>query len=258
MAVSPINLCADLQAWRSAGLSFLYFPDAEVQALLNLPGAGISARQQGEARSPRQVASERISSDRQVQVQKNSEIASKGSLASGGLSSGPVGLKQSPVQTHKPSEAQRSLPEAWLALSAKIRPAPVVWTYLELGEDLLVKGNPERSKALKELIGSLGLKGGTSSFLPVVLPGREQDGSDAWCFEQVFSKINGRILVSLGTEALALGPYSNLGLRPFQEKIVQGRIILCLPAFEEIISNAGRFEATKVFLRTAFAKINIL
>lgn len=140
----------------------------------------------------------------------------------------------------------------------KVKPAPVVWTYRELGEDLMVKGDPERSKALRELIGGLGLKSGTSAFLPIVLPGRPDDGSDGWCFQCLLGRLGGRILVSFGPEALALGPYAMFGLESFQEKIVQGRMLLCLPPFSEILANPARFEATRVFLRSAFGKINIL
>lgn len=140
----------------------------------------------------------------------------------------------------------------------KVKPAPVVWTYLELGDDLMVKGNPARSQALRELIGSLSLKAGTSAFLPSVLPGCPADGSEGWCFQAALGRLGGRILVSFGPEALALGPYASLGLEPFGEKIAQGRMILCLPAFADILASPARFEATKVFLRSAFAKINIL
>lgn len=158
--------------------------------------------------------------------------------------------------------ANAKLPEHWEAVLSKVKPAAVIWTYKELGEDLFVQGNPERREALKELIGSLGLKGGTSAFLPVILPssapGADQDGSEAWCFGALLSRLNGRILVSFGPEALALSPYAALGLAPFNEKIVQGRMVLCLPSFADILSSRERFEATKVFLRSAFAKINIL
>lgn len=163
-----------------------------------------------------------------------------------------------PTVARRPAPVDLPLPEAWAAVLRKVKPAPVVWTYAELGEDLLVQGSPERGKALRELIGSLALKGGTSTFLPARVPGGATDGSEAWCFQALFQRLGGRILVALGPEALALGPYASLGLEVFREKIVQGRMIFCLPSFAEILASPDRFEATRVFLRGAFSKINIL
>lgn len=240
MAVSPINLCADLQAWHSAGLSFLYFPGVEARALLNAPKA------------PRPLAPAKA----QDVVRSNDSVKNI-SPESQGVSQSISSAVNVANNANFPNPNSK-LPAHWEAVLAKVKPAPVVWTYKELGEDLFVKGNPERSQALKELIGGLGLKGGTSTFLPVEFPGSKADGTEAWCFGALLERLNGRILVSFGPEALALSPYASLGLAPFHEKIVQGRMVLCLPSFSDILSRRERFDSTKVFLRSAFSKINIL
>lgn len=257
MAVNPVSLCADLKAWHSAGLSFLYFPDTDVAELFKAPAARMKeaaapARQEAPCRAGTPAAQEsavNVAKNDYKKNQQNIDVVSK-DVEKKAVSVA-VERRHTPV-------ADQPLPEAWRELAARLKAAPVVWTYLELGEDLLVKGSPERSKALKELIGSLGLKGGTSCFLPVTLPGCKQDGSEAWCFEALFERIEGRILVVLGRDALSCSPYADLALEPFREKIVHGRIILCLPSFAELLANPARFEATKVFLRSAFSKINIL
>ncbi|MDL2316259.1 hypothetical protein LJC59_04185 [Desulfovibrio sp. OttesenSCG-928-A18] len=51
-----------------------------------------------------------------------------------------------------------------------MRPAPIVWTYPELGADLTGTGSRERSDYLKRLIQALGLPKGSSSFWPLCLP----------------------------------------------------------------------------------------
>ena len=241
MAVNPVNLCADLQAWHSAGLSFLYFPELDARMLLNAPKKSRPAP--ARARPPAPV---NVPASAPAQVSETTSQKTAMNIAEAGGSIGP----------------DTKLPAHWSAVLDRVNPAPIVWTYLELGQDLFVQGDPGRSRALKELIGGLGLKGGTSAFLPVLLPASPpeaaKDGSEAWCFGAVLSRLNGRILVSFGSEALALTPYAALRLEPFHEKIVQGRIVLCLPSFAEILAAPARFEATKVFLRSAFAKINIL
>lgn len=267
MAVNPVNLCADLQAWRSAGLSFLYFSGLDAFELLK------SAPRQAAARCLHSAADEALrlaghnapeapgdaaraparGAERQIASFPAGE--SKNTYESAGVSAAPDQPQKTAMTV---ADVSSVLPKDWEAVLTKVKPAPVVWTYRELGEDLMVKGDPERSRALRELIGGLGLKSGTSAFLPIVLPGRPDDGSEGWCFQSLLGRLGGRILVSFGSEALALGPYAMFGLEPFQEKIVQGRMLLCLPAFSEILANQARFEATRVFLRSAFGKINIL
>lgn len=243
MAISPVNLCADLQAWHSAGLSFLYFPDVETKALLNAPRAASGPQMEEQAKSQL--------------LQKNAAKGKPAPSADVPVHAAPQNVATSVADAPDLSITNAKLPAHWEAILEKVKPAAIVWTYKELGEDLLVKGNPDRSRALKELIGGLGLKGGTSTFLPIVLPGADQSGGEGWCFGALLSRLNGRILVAFGPEALALGPYAALGLEPFHEKIVQGRMVLCLPSFNDILASRERFEATKVFLRSAFAKINI-
>lgn len=226
--------------------------------------------------APRQAAARRVGAARPAPAEGASGVRSEGIFAEAhtGTRNLQKNASEAPADAGATEQSQKTavmganiqdrasentaLPKAWEAVLEKVKPAPIIWTYEELGEDLMVRGDQARSRALRELIGSLGLKGGTSAFLPAVLPGRPDDGSDAWCFQAMLGRLGGRILVSFGSGALALGPYAPLGLEPFREKIVQGRIILCLPAFKDILADPARFEATKVFLRSAFAKINIL
>lgn len=268
MAVSPVNLCADLQAWHSAGLSFLYFPQVDSRDLARLyenrtsPGRSPLREAARPAAADDEFISEAGAAERTAPGRERGDARPKAGASPGNVTALGAAPSVSPsandLALSPPVPADRPLPEAWAAVLRKVKPAPVVWTYAELGEDLLVQGSPERGKALRELIGSLALKGGTSTFLPARVPGGAADGSEAWCFQALLQRLGGRILVALGPEALALGPYASLGLEPFREKIVQGRMIFCLPAFSEILASPDRFEATRVFLRGAFSKINIL
>lgn len=281
MAVNPVSLCADLQAWHSAGLSFLYFPEVEASALLS---ASANVRPKLKADRPTGAQKQPFavnSSSSQVSTcisQKNGPMGQ----SCGDVSAGPDALAQGRVaacagetaatpaaasgnaaaypagQSGPARPDSVALPEYWRALQPKLRPAPVIWTYLELGQDILVKGDPARSNALKELIASLGLTRGTSSFLPLVVPQGAQDGSEGWCFQSLLGQLGGRVVIVLGADSLARSPYAESGLACFQERIVQGRMVLCLPSFAELLAAPDRFEATKVFLRLAFTKINIL
>jgi hypothetical protein len=67
-----------------------------------------------------------------------------------------------------PSAAQ--LPAPWRALLEKTRPAPLVWTYEELGNDLLGNASAERSRCLRALLADLSLPRGSSAFWPLSLP----------------------------------------------------------------------------------------
>lgn len=281
MAVNPVSLCADLQAWHSAGLSFLYLPEVEALALLSAPAnvrPELKAGRPPDAQKQPFAVSSSISQVDTCLSQKNNPIGQ----SSGVVSAGPDALAQGrgaawageaanapagasgnaaayPVgQSGQARPASVVLPEHWRALQPKLRPAPVIWTYLELGQDILVKGDPARSNALKELIASLGLTKGTSSFLPLVVPQGAQDGSEGWCFQSLLGQLGGRVVIVLGADSLAKSPYAESGLACFQEHIVQGRMVLCLPSFAELLASPDRFEATKVFLRLAFTKINIL
>lgn len=60
-------------------------------------------------------------------------------------------------------------PQAWQQLFERTEPAPLVWTYAELGLDLSGKGCRERADCLRHIIGSLQLPKGSSAFWPVCL-----------------------------------------------------------------------------------------
>ncbi|MDR2123972.1 MAG: hypothetical protein LBP38_03185 [Desulfovibrio sp.] len=67
-----------------------------------------------------------------------------------------------------PTAAQFSAP--WRALLEKTQPAPLVWTYEELGCDLQGTPSAQRSHCLKALIAELRLPRGSSAFWPLCLP----------------------------------------------------------------------------------------
>lgn len=218
MAVNPVSLCADLQAWHSAGLSFLYFPEVDATGLMKAPAGGRVA-DNSESPSGQHNSPFKPSNVAQQSPVRNSEKNS----ANAGFSRPEADerLSDAPATSNMDSAKQladkvrgtnasqispgkngNALPEHWKLLLNKVRPAPVIWTYLELGEDLMIKGDPSRSAMLKELIASLGLQKGTSSFLPLTLPDGAHDGAEAWCFQACLNHLKGRIIVVLGMEAL--------------------------------------------------------
>lgn len=270
MAVNPIALCADLQPWHGAGLSLLYFSDADnLQALLSSPSRPMPALRRdvapmAEPAAIRQPLQQNAQTDPVAKFSSKPPLFPSGPGLAGNAQSGAISPKPGSAAMRsfttdvEPLDAAK-LPPAWQALMSRLKPAPVIWTYAELGQDLLVQGDPKRSAALKRMIGGLRLPAGSSSFLPVQAPdlSEEQRAMEPRIFQQMLHKLQGKVLVVLGSDALEHSAFGGLGLACFQERVFDGRLVLCLPALSELQGDSAKMDATVVYLRTALSKINL-
>lgn len=247
MALLPLNLCQDLQPWHDAGVYYLLFADIEnTAALLGAPApTAKSTPRPVKPGSPDTGFGTRGPTVETVQRVMPNEGAA------------PV-VSPPPVMPELADESL--LPAPWQALLHKVQPAPVGWSYLELGEDLLLQGDKQRSATLKKLIGGLQLGAGTNTFLPTVLPGlsAEEAARGQAAFGFSLKKLGCKILIFLGKNSFAQSPYAHLNLSFFQEQVADGKLILCLPDIKTLGEDAAKLDATIIYLRSALAKIKII
>ncbi|MDR1686114.1 MAG: hypothetical protein LBR82_06720 [Desulfovibrio sp.] len=192
MAVNALTLAACLRPWRGAGIYALLRDDEEYGlsgVAFDDAAAGQADRDSRGFRSSKMVAdgAEYEAARPYRDVARPAYGKARGAGAddvagpvaedAGWNDAGPAsGSRERAVQSSPSLSATGSEPSAaqfsplWRALLEKTRPAPLVWTYEELGSDLQGNASAERSRCLKALIAALALPRGSSSFWPLSLP----------------------------------------------------------------------------------------
>jgi len=153
-------------------------------------------------------------------------------------------------------------PEPWSGWFAKTAPAPVLWTYHELGADLTGIGrSPERSQFFKNLIGELRLPKGSSVFWPGAMPVVEVSGeavlrADAALFAAGVSRLMPQIVIVFGENTL-----EDIGLagkiQPLRQAMVEGKLLLCLPDIDSLLQSQGQRASSVPLLRAVLASANL-
>ncbi|SBW04723.1 conserved hypothetical protein [uncultured delta proteobacterium] len=152
-------------------------------------------------------------------------------------------------------------PDPWKGWFARITPAPVLWTYHELGADLTGIGrSAERSAFFKNLIGELGLPKGSSVFWPSAMPVAE-GGEDAALqphpavFSAGLARLRPQVVIVFGEAAMA-----DMGLagriRPFRQEMVEGKLLLCLPEIGALLQNQGQRASSVSLLRAVLLSVS--
>jgi hypothetical protein len=147
-------------------------------------------------------------------------------------------------------------PQAWRELLAGASPAPVVWTYAELGDDLAGSGSKERSACLRRIIGSLRLAKGSSAFWPVRCAARAktEDMNDARFFQEGLRRLAPKIVIMLGRESVPLSGLDITLSASFTQQVRMGVLYVLLPDFTDILSRQTDLEEKIcAFLRMALA-----
>lgn len=166
-----------------------------------------------------------------------------------------------------PSVRPDAWPEAWRRLFARTRPAPVLWTYPELGPDLCGQGSAARSACLRDIIGRLGLPLGTSAFWPLRLAGGENRPAaetggpvggvlppeEAALFKGGLELLRPKVVVFIGPRSVGLADLSLALHMPYTQQISRGMLFVLLPEFSVILEQASLIDKACVFLRTAFS-----
>lgn len=149
-----------------------------------------------------------------------------------------------------------SWPKAWRELYARSKPAPILWTYPELGQDLAGRGDKVRSACLRDFISRLQLPRGTSVFWPLGLRASDDGPSGEFPAEPEYFKAGLRLLqpkavVFIGARSVEM---AELGLAlgtPFTQKIFQGIFFVLLPEFSALLERPSLVDKSCVFLRTS-------
>jgi len=223
LPVNSLALLAGLRPWQEAGLAFLYHAQAaELLAPDPVPSA---ARRPASRETP-------------------PEAAPPEPLA-------PL-LQPAP---RKPV----SLPPAWEHMLGRIKPAPVVWSYAELGEDLQGHGSVQRSELLRQMLARLRLPLGSNTFLPLTLPGLSplEQAQERNIFAWLFHRLGGKALILLGQSALELSPFRENSLKPYQEKLLHGNLVLLLPDLHSLSQDARILAMSVDYLRSALVGFNL-
>lgn len=150
-------------------------------------------------------------------------------------------------------------PPVWAAQLGKTQPAPVLWTYPDLGLDLTGRGSAQRSTLLKHLIGQLHLPRGTSAFWPFSIPETAAEPAlEEALFVSGMKQLHSKVVICFGPESLQHTPYRALRVPAFQEDVADGRIIMVLPDINSMDPVQPAFRTAVQFLRSTLVRLNIL
>lgn len=258
MAVAPLNLTPELQSWHLAGLVCLLL-DEDAASQVREAGSTAASRasaQPGHAPRPADAPGPQqpVSSFAATPSPDNaSPLVSRS--ASPAREAPQTATVSNPVV---PELAPAAWPGPWRELLDRMQPAPLAWTYPELGEDLLQAGNKERSAALREIISRLRLPRGSSTFWPARLPAQASSSTagspEADYFRAGLQQLDVRFLIVFGPGSLAGTTYEALQLKPFSEQLADGRLFLALPDFSSLLSVPGRLDKVVMFLDSVLSR----
>lgn len=286
MAVIAVSLAETLRPWRAAGITHLLanselIPDAALEADGHYPPASNTAPESpyGAAAevdaSP--VAGSVVASGPAKVVSKEHPKESRDAFAD----TPPPAAVFRPRSGMGPALANSdptAWPLPWQELFSRTRPAPVVWSYAELGVDLGIHPCKERSLLLRQLISHLHLPKGSSAFWPVWLPenhrGTSADNSSLPTaqegevltldcshngsqdfFQAGLRLLNPRLVILLGQQAVALtGLPLEISLS-FTQQVAGGILFVLLPDTAQLLATPALTDRTCLFLRSALAAV---
>ena len=245
MALNPVSLDDRLRPWLLAGVSCFLLPEGSVLDL---------------------ESSARPATDRQA-MSGPTKLPPRPQVPPPPLPSPPppkrVERQPSPAAASKVNEA--TWPGPWRERLKKTLPAPLVWTYPELGEDLSGAGDKARSACLRQLIGSLALPKGSSAFWPLRLPAAPESLPDAQAaqdtpdesryFQEGLRLLRPQAVILFGERSVGL---SGLNLRlggTFAQAVLAGVLYIVLPDFAALLTNAAMGNKTSVYLRSSLSQL---
>jgi hypothetical protein len=246
LALNPVSLDDRFRPWLLAGVSYFLLPEGSVLDL---------------------ESSARPATDRQA-MPGPAKLPPGPQVPPPPLPSPPPPKrvehpKASPATASKVNEA--TWPEPWRERLKKTLPAPLVWTYPELGEDLSGAGDKARSACLRQLIGSLALPKGSSAFWPLRLPsaprnlpdgqGAQNTPDDPRYFQEGLHLLRPQAVILFGERSVGL---SGLNLRmggTFAQTVLAGVLYIVLPDFAALLANAAMGNKTSAYLRSSLSQL---
>ena len=152
---------------------------------------------------PAQRAQQGQQAAQQVQ-QRSSFSRSAAAAAQQAPQPSPPSAPQSPAQAAPmPILPPDHWPPQWQQRLQATRPAPVIWTYWALGQDLCVEPNAARRDLLRRMLGALAHPAGTHSFWPVALPGENGLEANAQIFWSGVHMLQARAILFIGSPAVS-------------------------------------------------------
>ena len=153
-------------------------------------------------------------------------------------------------------------PQGWSSLLDKTRPAPIVWSYPELGADLMGQGSKKRSQYLRSLIGSLNLPKGSNAFWPLVLPetveNDNQQSVPGLYFKLGLQRLKPKAILFFGMDCLKLSGLSLQFNNYYTQVLYQGILHILLPDFDDLLRKENSLETSRTFLRAMLSSIPAL
>ena len=262
MAVTPVTLGPSLRVWLQAGMTYLLCDESvaqirQTQALNALPPPVVASM-------PPKSSAVSYAGKKAMQPADGVLTAPLRGSNDGSLAGASVGKSGAPLTFAARQDVSQDYvtwPEPWKSWAAKTAPAPVLWSYHELGADVTGLGrSAERAAFFREILAELRLPRGSSVFWPCAMPGANGptgEGCHTLCpapsvFAAGVDRLNPRILVVFGEQALddmCLGNACGV----FQQVMVDGRLLTLLPSINELITGASQRSSVVSFLRGVFA-----
>ncbi len=156
--------------------------------------------------------------------------------------------------TSTPFVAAEYWPSPWQVLLQKTPPAPVIWTYFSLGDDLSGNPNADRRDFMRKLLTDLGHRKGTHSFWPIALPDQntEQSVAHAQAFWSGVQILKAKAVIAMGQAATkAMGLEQNI--RPFMHTRYNGCFVVVLRDVDFLIAEPHSYNNVREFLRRSLA-----
>lgn len=247
MAIAPVTLVESLRPWAGAGLAYLL-----LDGPLRLPeGTAETAAPSPRERFAPQAEPQRVAvAPPPSQPTRPAPAAAPRPKASVKADS-PAAR---PVHTFAASAAVPADPQDWPAPWAaqwhKTKPAPLIWTYHELGLDITGQGEPSgRGMLFRKLIAELRLPKGSSAFWPCAMPHDGVLQANAPLFTAGLLRLAPHVLVVSGDAALADIGFAPHILAPFRQIIIEGKLIVGIPDTAALLRDPQQVTTTISFLQ---------
>ena len=154
--------------------------------------------------------------------------------------------------------AREDWPEAYQTYFQRLSPAPVVWCYEALGDDLFGNANPQRSDCLKRLIGDLHFPKGTSVFWPPRLPDVADVDLSQRVLLQALQELFPKLVISVGSGPVLSLLYGSESPLPFTQRLLKGHMVVFLPDFQDLAENTSLFTQSVLYLRAIVSQLFII
>lgn len=245
MAIAPVTLPPSLRAWAAAGMTHLLFARPVQISALRFPA------DQRLAPPPAQE-NVRPAATRAKPVANHARPRPEPSAPAS--ASVPITSSASFAPRNDVPKDLTVWASPWGDILAKSAPAPILWTYHELGADLTGLGrSAERGDFFRKIIAELNLRKGSSVFWPSAISVADASGnisfhSEPGYFASGIDRLSPQLIVVFGKRALrdigldTQGPY-------FRQWMVEGKLLVSLPEISDHLQGSAQRASTLSLLR---------